>query len=90
MFLSPKIKEFQPMIDWIESNQSSRGMIFWDDKKKFDAWDHFECLTALAILGRKESFLKGLDWFVDNLSKDSQIFSLYLSLIHISEPTRPY
>ena len=77
MFLSPKIKEFQPMIDWIESNQSSSGMIFWDDKKKFDAWDHFECLTALAILGRKESFLKGLDWFVDNLSKDSQIFSLY-------------
>ena len=77
MFLSPKIKEFQPMIDWIESNQSSGGMIFWDDKKKFDAWDHFECLTALAILGRKKSFLKGLDWFVDNLSKDSQIFSLY-------------
>ena len=77
MFLSPKIKEFQPIIDWIESNQSSSGMIFWDDKKKFDAWDHFECLTALAILGRKKSFLKGLDWFVDNLSKDSQIFSLY-------------
>ena len=77
MFLSEKIKEFQPMINWIEKNQSSSGMIYWDEKKKFDTWDHFECLTALAILGRKESFLKGLNWFLDNLSKDSQIFSLY-------------
>lgn len=77
MFLSEKIKEFQPMINWIEKNQSSSGMIYWDEKKNFDAWDHFECLTALAILGRKDSFLKGLNWFLDNLSKDSQIFSLY-------------
>ena len=77
MFLSEKIKEFQPMINWIEKNQSSSGMIYWDEKKNFDAWDHFECLTALAILGRKDSFLKGLNWFLDNLSKDNQIFSSY-------------
>ena len=77
MFLSETIKEFQPMINWIEKNQSSSGMIYWDEKKNFDAWDHFECLTALAILGRKDSFLKGLNWFLDNLSKDNQIFSSY-------------
>tara|TARA_B100001027_G_scaffold64613_1_gene43724 strand:+ start:621 stop:1574 length:954 start_codon:yes stop_codon:yes gene_type:complete len=65
------------MINWIEKNQSSSGMIYWDEKKNFDAWDHFECLTALAILGRKDSFLKGLNWFLDNLSKDNQIFSSY-------------
>ena len=35
--------------DWIITNQKNDGAICWDEKGKFDAWDHSECLLALAI-----------------------------------------
>ena len=35
--------------DWIMSNQNDKGAILWDQKGKWDYWDHCECLIALAI-----------------------------------------
>ena len=51
-------KDFEGCIKWIITNQDSSGAIFWDEGKKFDAWDHSECLIALAIFGEWKSFKK--------------------------------
>ena len=48
--------------DWIITNQKNDGAICWDEKGKFDAWDHSECLLALAIFEEWANFDKGLEY----------------------------
>ena len=42
--------------DWIITNQQNDGAIYWDEHGKFDAWDHSECLLALAIFEEWANF----------------------------------
>ena len=58
-------KDFESCIKWIITNQDSSGAIFWDEGKKFDAWDHSECLIDLAIFGEWQSFKKGIDFLIN-------------------------
>ena len=39
-------KKFEPSKNWIISNQSSSGAIFWDEKGKCDPWDHCASLKT--------------------------------------------
>ena len=48
--------------DWIMSNQNDKGAILWDQKGKWDYWDHCECLIALAIYQEWDAFDKGIHW----------------------------
>ena len=43
-------KDLESAKNWIISNQSSDGAIYWDEKGKCDAWDHCECLKNGKLL----------------------------------------
>jgi len=87
-------KKFEPSKNWIISNQSSNGAIFWDEKGKCDPWDHCECLIALAIYEEWEHFWKGVNWFFDNLNKDGLIYAEFQdeepSKLHFESHHAPY
>ena len=36
-------KELLSAKNWILNNQKDNGEILWDDKGKWDFWDHCEC-----------------------------------------------
>jgi hypothetical protein len=87
-------KKFEPAKNWIISNQSSSGAIFWDEKGKCDPWDHCECLIALAIYEEWEHFWKGVNWFFTNLNKDGLIYAEFKnekpSKLHHESHHAPY
>jgi len=87
-------KKFEPSKNWIISNQSSSGAIFWDEKGKCDPWDHCECLIALAIYEEWEYFWKGVNWFFANLNKDGLIYAEFQnekpSKLHYESHHAPY
>ncbi len=68
-------KDLESAKNWIISNQSSDGAIYWDEKGKCDAWDHCECLIALAIFEEWEAFDKGIDWVLSNINSEGLIYS---------------
>ena len=70
-----KKKDLESAKNWIISNQSSDGAIYWDEKGKCDAWDHCECLIALAIFEEWEAFDKGIDWVLNNVNSEGLIYS---------------
>ena len=61
--------------DWIITNQKNDGAICWDEKGKFDAWDHSECLLALAIFEEWDHFDKGLEYVFNNINSEGLIIS---------------
>jgi len=87
-------KKFEPSKNWIISNQSPSGAIFWDEKGKCDPWDHCECLIALAIYEEWDSFWKGVNWFFTNLNKDGLIYAEFQnekpSKLHYESHHAPY
>ena len=87
-------KKFEPSKNWIISNQSSSGAIFWDEKGKCDPWDHCECLIALAIYEEWEYFWKGVNWFITNLNEDGLIYAEFQnekpSKLHYESHHAPY
>ena len=87
-------KKFEPSKNWIISNQSSSGAIFWDEKGKCDPWDHCECLIALAIYEEWEYFWKGVNWFFANLNKNGLIYAEFQnekpSKLHYESHHAPY
>jgi hypothetical protein len=87
-------KKFEPSKNWIISNQSPSGAIFWDEKGKCDPWDHCECLIALAIYEEWEHFWKGVNWFFTNLNKDGLIYAEFQnekpSKLHYESHHAPY
>lgn len=69
-----KIKnKLAPAKDWIIKNQNNNGAINWDQRGKCDPWDHCECLIALAIYEEWDPFIRGVNWFFDNLNSDGLI-----------------
>ena len=87
-------KKFEPCKNWIISNQSLSGAIFWDEKGKCDPWDHCECLIALAIYEEWEHFWKGVNWFFTNLNEDGLIYAEFQnekpSKLHNESHHAPY
>ena len=87
-------KKFEPAKNWIISNQSSSGAIFWDEKGKCDPWDHCECLIALAIYEEWEYFWRGVNWFFTNLNEDGLIYAEFQnekpSKLHYESHHAPY
>jgi hypothetical protein len=87
-------KKFEPSKNWIISNQSSSGAIFWDEKGKCDPWDHCECLIALAIYEEWEYFWRGVNWFITNLNEDGLIYAEFQnekpSKLHYESHHAPY
>ena len=87
-------KKFEPSKNWIISNQSSSGAIFWDEKGKCDPWDHCECLIALAIYEEWEHFWRGVNWFITNLNEDGLIYAEFQnekpSKLHYESHHAPY
>ena len=87
-------KKFEPAKNWIISNQSSSGAIFWDEKGKCDPWDHCECLIALAIYEEWEHFWRGVNWFFTNLNEDGLIYAEFQnekpSKLHYESHHAPY
>ena len=79
-------KDLESAKDWIISNQNSDGAIFWDEKGKCDAWDHSECLIALAIFEEWEVFDKGVDWILNNINSDGHIYSEF----NFNKPSRDF
>ena len=61
--------------DWIIANQKNDGAICWDEHGKFDAWDHSECLLALAIFEEWDHFDKGLEYVFSNINSEGLIIS---------------
>ena len=87
-------KKFEPSKNWIISNQSPSGAIFWDEKAKCDPWDHCECLIALAIYEEWEHFWRGVNWFITNLNEDGLIYAEFQnekpSKLHYESHHAPY
>ena len=87
-------KKFELSKNWIISNQSSSGAIFWDEKGKCDPWDHCECLIALAIYEEWEHFWRGVNWFFTNLNEDGLIYAEFQnekpSKLHYESHHAPY
>ena len=87
-------KKFEPSKNWIITNQSSSGAIFWDEKGKCDPWDHCECLIALAIYEEWEHFWRGVNWFITNLNEDGLIYAEFQnekpSKLHYESHHAPY
>ena len=87
-------KKFESSKNWIISNQSSSGAIFWDEKGKCDPWDHCECLIALAIYEEWEHFWRGVNWFFTNLNEDGLIYAEFQnekpSKLHYESHHAPY
>ena len=87
-------KKFEPSKNWIISNQSSSGAIFWDEKGKCDPWDHCECLIALAIYEEWDHFWRGVNWFFTNLNEDGLIYAEFQnekpSKLHYESHHAPY
>ena len=87
-------KKFEPSKNWIITNQSSSGAIFWDEKGKCDPWDHCECLIALAIYEEWEHFWRGVNWFFTNLNEDGLIYAEFQnekpSKLHYESHHAPY
>lgn len=65
--------------DWILSNQNEKGAILWDQKGKWDYWDHCECLIALAIYQEWEAFDKGLQFCLSQLDEKGLVKSEYIN-----------
>ena len=79
-------KDLQSAKDWIISNQSSNGAIYWDEKGKCDAWDHCECLIALAIFEEWTAFDRGIDWVLNNINSEGLIYSEF----NLNEPSKAF
>ena len=79
-------KDLQSAKDWIISNQSSNGAIYWDEKGKCDAWDHCECLIALAIFEEWAAFDRGIDWVLNNINNKGLIYSEF----KLNEPSKAF
>ena len=65
--------------DWIMSNQNDKGAILWDQKGKWDYWDHCECLIALAIYQEWDAFDKGIHFCLGQLDKKGLVKSEYIN-----------
>ena len=68
-----------PAKNWITTNQKTNGAILWDESGKWDAWDHSECLIALAIYEDWEAFELGIEFLIENLSHESLIKSEFVN-----------
>ena len=66
------------------------------NKKEYDFWKNFECeLMELGEVFHHNPFIPGYNSRQKEIAKRTAHFDLvievhFLSLIHISEPTRPY
>ena len=63
--------------NWILKNQKEDGEILWDDKGKWDFWDHCECLIALSIYEEWDAFNKGLDFCLNKINQEGLVKSQY-------------
>lgn len=79
-------KDFEKAKNWIIENQSSDGSIYWDKKGRCDAWDHCECLIALAIFEEWEAFDKGIEWIMKNINDEGLIFAEF----NFGKPTKKF
>lgn len=65
--------------NWILANQNTEGAILWDQKGKWDNWDHCECLIALAIYEEWEAFNKGINFSLKKLDEKGLVRSEYIN-----------
>ena len=65
--------------NWILKNQNYNGEILWDDKGKWDFWDHCECLIALSIYEEWDAFKKGLDFCLGKINQEGLVKSQYVN-----------
>lgn len=56
--------------DWIERLQRADGTVSWVPGGIWDPWNHGESVMALAIAGRREACLRGLDALIDRQDAD--------------------
>ena len=64
--------------NWILKNQKDNGEILWDDKGKWDFWDHCECLIALSIYEEWDAFRRGLDFCLSKVDQEGLVKSQYI------------
>ena len=72
-------KELLSAKNWILKNQKDNGEILWDDKGKWDFWDHCECLIALSIYEEWEAFRRGLDFCLNMVDEEGLVKSQYIN-----------
>ena len=72
-------KELYSAKNWILKNQKDNGEILWDDKGKWDFWDHCECLIALSIYEEWEAFRRGLDFCLNMVDQEGLVKSQYIN-----------
>ena len=72
-------KELYSAKNWILKNQKDNGEILWDDKGKWDFWDHCECLIALSIYEEWEAFRRGLDFCLNMVNQEGLVKSQYIN-----------
>lgn len=71
-------KELISAKNWILKNQKDNGEILWDDKGKWDFWDHCECLIALSIYEEWDAFRRGLDFCLSKVDQEGLVKSQYI------------
>jgi len=71
-------KELLSAKNWILKNQKDNGEILWDDKGKWDFWDHCECLIALSIYEEWDAFRRGLDFCLSKVDQEGLVKSQYV------------
>ena len=71
-------KELLCAKNWILKNQKDNGEILWDDKGKWDFWDHCECLIALSIYEEWDAFKRGLDFCLSKVDQEGLVKSQYI------------
>ena len=71
-------KELLYAKNWILKNQKDNGEILWDEKGKWDFWDHCECLIALSIYEEWDAFKRGLDFCLSKVDQEGLVKSQYI------------
>ena len=56
--------------DWMLACQTADGAIPWFPDGPWDAWNHAECVMALAVMGEAEAAAKGLDYLAETQGAD--------------------
>jgi hypothetical protein len=56
--------------DFLIASQEPNGRIAWYDGGPWDAWNHAECLMALAVMGELEAARRGFDYLAETQDAD--------------------
>ncbi|WP_304171571.1 hypothetical protein [Phenylobacterium aquaticum] len=71
--------------DWMLAAQTPDGAIPWFEDGPWDAWNHAECVMALAVMGEAEAASRGLEYLARTQARDGSWHGEYGNVLPMAD-----